>query len=174
MFEGFDALSDAPDEVRRHQAEHGQEAKERWGGTATYRESMRRARGYTKPDWRKIQEEGEASESRMAELLAAGADPEGGEALAGAEAMREHITRWLYPCSYQIHAGLAEHVRGGTRASPPTTSGEERAWPASWPSRSGPMPCGPGTRARSRHSPGRPNGLRRMPPAGGGSLHNGG
>jgi DNA-binding transcriptional MerR regulator len=115
IMDGFDAFADAPDGVRAHQEKYGREAKERWGDTDTYRESMRRTRSYTKADWTKIQKEGKRTESRMAELLATGADPEGAEAMAGAEAMRQHITRWFYPCSYGMHAGLADMYEADLR-----------------------------------------------------------
>ena len=31
-----------------------------------------------------------------------------GEAMDAAEAHREHITRWFYDCSYEVHRGLGE------------------------------------------------------------------
>ena len=108
MDEGFDAFAEAPEEVRAHQARYGEEARERWGGSGEYRESMRRARGYSSADWERLQGEVAALGARMAALLAAGADPGGAEAMAGAEALRQHISRWWYPCSYEIHAGLAD------------------------------------------------------------------
>ncbi|MFF3145287.1 MerR family transcriptional regulator, partial [Streptomyces sp. NPDC057927] len=37
--------------------EHAEEAERRWGGTATYAESQRRAAGYTKDDWKRMQAE---------------------------------------------------------------------------------------------------------------------
>lgn len=52
---------------------------------------MRRSRGYSKVDWQAIQEEGERKEARIAEPLAAGADPEGEDAMVGAEVLRQHI-----------------------------------------------------------------------------------
>lgn len=115
IFQGFDAFAGAPEEVRAHQAEHGAEAKERWGGTEAYAESMRRARSFGREEWERIREEGEAAEARMAELLAAGADPEGEEAMAGAEAMRAHIDRWFYPCSHRAHAALADMYEADPR-----------------------------------------------------------
>ena len=51
----------------------------------------------------------------MARLLAAGADPEGEEAMAGAEAMRLHIDRWFYPCSPAMHSGLADLYESDAR-----------------------------------------------------------
>jgi DNA-binding transcriptional MerR regulator len=106
MTEGFDALANAPEEVRAHHAQYAREAEERWGDS--YRESMQRVRGFSRADWTAIQEEGAAKLSCMADLMSAGADPEGAEAMACAEAMRQHITRWFYPCSYEVHAGLAD------------------------------------------------------------------
>jgi hypothetical protein len=115
ILDGLDAFADAPEEVRAHQAKHAAEVKERWGGTEEYRESNRRVAGYSKDDWRRIQEEAAATGARMVGLLAAGADPDGEEAMAGAEAMREHISRWFYPCSYAIHAGLADMYEADPR-----------------------------------------------------------
>ena len=113
--EGFAAFANAPADVRAHQAEHGAEARERWGETDAYRESMRRVKRYGKADWEQLRRESEVAESRMAELLAAGADPEGEEAMAGAEAMRRHIAAWFYPCSPGMHAGLADMYEGDPR-----------------------------------------------------------
>lgn len=115
LFEGFDAFADAPTDVREHQGKHSAEARERWGGTEAYRESMRRVKRYGKADWERLRAEAESHESRMAELLAAGADPEGEEAMAGAEAMRRHIDTWFYPCSHGMHAGLADMYEADPR-----------------------------------------------------------
>lgn len=108
MFEGFEALAGAPDGVRAHHAAHARETRERWGETRAYAASMRRAKGYTAGDWERIQKEREDSEARMAALMSEGRSPDGEEARAAAEAMREHIGRWFYPCSHEMHAGLAD------------------------------------------------------------------
>lgn len=121
---GFDAFANAPREVRSQQTEHAAEVRERWGETDAYRESMRRARGFTKADWAAIQEEAAAAETHMAELMTEGADPEGTEAMAGAEALREHISHWFYPCSHRMHAGLADMYEADPRF---TAHYEERA-----------------------------------------------
>jgi DNA-binding transcriptional MerR regulator len=115
ILDGLEAFANAPEEVRAHQAEHAAEVKERWGGTEEYRESNRRVAGYTSDDWKRIREEAAAAGARMVGLLEAGADPEGEEAMAGAEALREHISRWFYPCSYAIHAGLADMYEADPR-----------------------------------------------------------
>lgn len=115
MIEGFDAFAEAPEEVRAHQAKHADETRERWGDSDAYRDSMRRARKLSSEDWVRIQAEGGDAEARMAELLSGGADPEGEEAMAAAEAMRQHIDRWFYPCSPEMHSGLADMYEADSR-----------------------------------------------------------
>jgi hypothetical protein len=92
MFEGFDEYAD--------------EARERWGHTEAYQESMRRTKRYTKEDWARIKAEGESIESRLAELLEKGVPAESAVALA--EEHRLHIDRWFYPCSKEHHLALGE------------------------------------------------------------------
>ncbi|MFW6202445.1 MAG: MerR family transcriptional regulator [Gemmatimonadota bacterium] len=96
MFEGFDATR------------YEEEARERWGETDAYKESMRRARDYDADDWARIKAEGEQVMEEMAKLLAAGHRPDDEAAMALAERHRLHIDRWFYPCSRAMHAGLAE------------------------------------------------------------------
>lgn len=115
MFEGFEALENAPADVRAHHEQHAAESHERWGTTAAYTESMRRAKGYTKEDWQEMRREAESQTARMIALLEAGADPSSAEAMTGAEAMRQHITRWFYPCSPRMHAGLADMYEADER-----------------------------------------------------------
>jgi DNA-binding transcriptional MerR regulator len=115
MFEGFEDLTEAPADLRRHHREHAAEAHERWGDTDAFTESMRRAKSLRREDWATLERLGEEAEARMAELLAAGADPEGQAAMDGAEAMRAHIDRWFYPCSHGMHAGLADMYEADPR-----------------------------------------------------------
>jgi MerR family transcriptional regulator, thiopeptide resistance regulator len=122
--QGFDALADAPEDVRAHQAKHGREAAERWGETDGYRESARRAGSYGREDWERIKAEADAIEADMAVLLAAGQAAEGEEAMAVAERHRQHISRWFYPCSHAMHRGLADMYEADPRF---TAHYEERA-----------------------------------------------
>ncbi len=108
MFEGFEDLPNAPDEIRAHHAEHAKETHERWGDRDAYAASMRRARKYSKAEWEKLRQETEQHEAHMAGLMDAGVDPESDEARAAAEAMRQLITRCFYPCSPEMHTGLAD------------------------------------------------------------------
>ena len=98
LFEGFEEFD---------QARYADEAEERWGGTEAYRESQRRTRSYGKQDWAAMKLEADDIMERFAELLWAGADPTGGDAVSLAEEHRRHIDRWFYPCPPAMHAGLA-------------------------------------------------------------------
>ncbi|MFB7219909.1 MerR family transcriptional regulator [Streptomyces sp. NPDC056227] len=88
--------------------EHAEEAERRWGSTATYAESQRRAAGYTKDDWKRMQAEvAEWSEAYTA-VMEAGEPATGERATELAEAHRLHISTWFYECTYEIHRGLGE------------------------------------------------------------------
>lgn len=89
-------------------SEHEAEARERWGGTDAYKESARRTTRYGKGDWKRIQQEGEAINRRLAEVLAGGGSPSSDGAMSAAEDHRLHIDRWFYPCSVEMHTGLGE------------------------------------------------------------------
>ena len=83
------------------------EARQRWGHTDAWRESVRRTRGYSEDDWARIRAEGDEVFERMAALMAAGASPESAAVTDLAEAHRRHIARWFYPCDPDMHRGLA-------------------------------------------------------------------
>jgi DNA-binding transcriptional MerR regulator len=88
--------------------DHAEEAERRWGETESYKESNRRVSKYTKEDWLELKAEGEDIEARLAAAFEAGLAPESEEAMNGAEAHRQHISRWFYECTYEMHRGLAE------------------------------------------------------------------
>jgi hypothetical protein len=88
--------------------EHDEEARERWGGTAEFEESLRRTRSYGEREWKSIRKEHDAIAAEFAALMEAGADPAGREATAVARRHREHISRWFYECRPKVHRGLGE------------------------------------------------------------------
>jgi DNA-binding transcriptional MerR regulator len=88
--------------------DHAEEAERRWGGTDTYRESIRRTNGYTKADWQRIKAEGEAWGRRLSAVMESGSAPDSAEAMELAEEHRRYITRWFYDCTYEIQTGLAD------------------------------------------------------------------
>jgi len=88
--------------------EHAAEAEQRWGRTEPYRESQRRASTYTKDDWLRIRQEGEAVDAAFLAAMLAGQPVDSPEAATAALAHREHISRWFYDVTPEIHQGLAE------------------------------------------------------------------
>jgi DNA-binding transcriptional MerR regulator len=88
--------------------EHAAEVEERWGETDAYRESSRRVAGYTKADWERIKAQGAAAVEQVVAAMRAGEPADGPNAMSGAEAHRKQIDDAFYPCSYDMHVGLAQ------------------------------------------------------------------
>jgi MerR family transcriptional regulator, thiopeptide resistance regulator len=88
--------------------DYAEEAEQRWGGTEAYRQSQRRVANYTKEDWLRIKAEELEVRADLAAAFAAGSGPDSEEAMAAAEAHRQHISRWFYECTYDIHRGLTD------------------------------------------------------------------
>ena len=88
--------------------QYADEARERWGDSDAYRTSQRRTGGYGKDDWLRIKAEAESVLDRFVAAQAAGLPPEAPEAMDAARDHREHITRWFYECTPEIHRGLAQ------------------------------------------------------------------
>ena len=99
MFDGFDEFQNK---------EYAEEAKQRWGDTDAYKESMRRAKQYKKEDWQRMKAESEAITLGVADLMNTGRQPTDKEVTALAEQHRLHIDRWFYPCSHKMHVALGE------------------------------------------------------------------
>ncbi|WP_235215466.1 MerR family transcriptional regulator [Phaeacidiphilus oryzae] len=95
-------------EYAEREAEYREEARNRWGETEAWRQSQRRAAGYTKEDWQRIKSETDEIERRLAEAVRGGVAPDSPEGMAVAEAHRAHMGRWFYDCPYAMHRGLAE------------------------------------------------------------------
>jgi DNA-binding transcriptional MerR regulator len=86
---------------------HAAEAEQRWGDTDAFRESQRRASAYTKDDWLRIRHEGEHLSESFAAAFRAGLPVDSPEVARVATEHREHISRWFYEVSPQMHAALA-------------------------------------------------------------------
>jgi len=84
------------------------EAERRWGGTEAWTQSQRRAAAYTKQDWLEIQAEADAINRDLAAAMTAGTSAADPRAMDLAELHRQHITRWFYDCTYEMHRSLAE------------------------------------------------------------------
>ncbi len=79
-------------------AAHADEARERWGETIAWRDSVRRTADYTAEDWQQVRGEADEIHDRLVELFEAGADPTGDDAVAQAEAFRTHVSDRFYDC----------------------------------------------------------------------------
>jgi len=88
--------------------DYAEEAEQRWGETESYKESQRRVSKYRKEDWLRLKAEAEEVQDRLVAAFEAGLAPDSEEAMAGAEAHCQHISRWFYECTYEIHRGLTE------------------------------------------------------------------
>jgi MerR family transcriptional regulator, thiopeptide resistance regulator len=95
--------------------DYAEEAEQRWGESAAYKESQRRVSSYNKEDWQRLKAEEEEIRARLAAAFDAGLASDSEEAMAAAEAQRRHISRWFYECSYEIHRGLTEMYVGDER-----------------------------------------------------------
>ncbi len=92
MFDGFDP------------GQYDEEARQRWGQTEAYKESVRRAKRYTKADWAAIKAEQEAIEEGLADLM----DREPADPAVQALVRRHHrlVNDRFYNCSPEMYKGL--------------------------------------------------------------------
>jgi DNA-binding transcriptional MerR regulator len=88
--------------------ERMEEAGQRWGQGPEWQESKRRTATYSKADWLAIKAEADASIEGFAAALNAGVAPDSDAAMDLAEAHRQHINRWFYPCGLEQHVGLGD------------------------------------------------------------------
>ena len=94
-------------------ADHESEVRQRWGDTEAYRESARRTARYTHEDWAEIGREADDINRVFLDLMAAGAPA--GDAAAVVDRHREHISKWFYECTPEIHTGLGQMYIGDAR-----------------------------------------------------------
>jgi TipAS antibiotic-recognition domain len=90
-------------DVAEREEEYFTEVEARWGDTDAYAQSARRVARYGRAEWEQINRDNAAIEARIRELVDAGADPAGPEAMDVAEAQRVHVSRWFYPMDHAFH-----------------------------------------------------------------------
>lgn len=103
IFSGFDP------------ARYEQEAEQRWGQSDAYRESKRRTERYSAEDWKRLKAEQEAIYRDAAAAQQAGRAATEPAVLEIAERHRLSIDRWFYPCSRDLHRGLADLYESDSR-----------------------------------------------------------
>lgn len=84
------------------------EAEQKWGETAEWKESQRRATSYGKDEWVQIKTEGEAVERAFADAFRAGLPADSDDAMNAAEKHRLHVHRWFYDCPPDFHRNLGD------------------------------------------------------------------
>jgi DNA-binding transcriptional MerR regulator len=103
LFEGFNP------------AQYEEEARRQWGTTDAYVESEKRTRRYTPDDWQAIKAEQASVYDAAVAAIKAGQTPSSSEAMDIAERHRQSIDRWFYPCSHDMHRGLASMYESDER-----------------------------------------------------------
>ena len=88
--------------------DHEAEAQTRWGSSPAFAESQRRVAQYTKDDWLRLKQEAADINDAMSAAMTADVPADSAQAMNLAERHRQHISRWFYECSYEIHRGLGE------------------------------------------------------------------
>ncbi|WP_343252706.1 MerR family transcriptional regulator [Ligaoa zhengdingensis] len=85
---------------------YADEARQRWSGTDAYRESAERTKHYQKEDWARINAEADQFYRALASQMGrAPSDPSVQKLVSDWQAL---ITRYYYPCTDEILAGLGE------------------------------------------------------------------
>ena len=103
LFEGFNP------------AQYEEEARSQWGTTDAFAEAQKRTQRYTPDDWKALQVEQSAVYSDAYAALKAGTPASSTEAMDIAERHRLSIDRWFYPCSHEMHRGLASMYESDER-----------------------------------------------------------
>ena len=86
---------------------HNEEVKSRWGNTDAYKQSAKKTTNYTKEDFSQMNLESDFIVQTFKNLMEKETSPESPEAKETVEAHRQHITKWFYDCTYEIHSNLA-------------------------------------------------------------------
>lgn len=91
-----------------HAAPFADEAERRWGDTPQWHSAEIRRKARTPADVSAMKAEEAALLADWAALMRQGEPADGAASRALAERHREHIHRWHYPCSREMHAMLAQ------------------------------------------------------------------
>jgi MerR family transcriptional regulator, thiopeptide resistance regulator len=96
-------------------SQYEDEARRRWGKSEAFVESEKRTKRYTPDDWKALRAEQAAVYDDAYAALKAGKTPSDAAVMDIAERHRMSIDRWFYPCSYEMHRGLASMYEGDLR-----------------------------------------------------------
>lgn len=96
-------------------SQYEEEARQRWGTSEAFTESKKRTTRYTADDWKALKTEQAAIYDAAHSALKAGKVPSDAVVMDVAERHRMSIDRWFYPCSHQMHRGLASMYESDER-----------------------------------------------------------
>lgn len=88
--------------------DYAQEAQERWGDSDAWKQSQKRASGYTKADWEQIKAAQDANNAAIVAVMEAGEAADSQAAMDAAEESRRIIERWFYDVSPDFHRNLGD------------------------------------------------------------------
>ena len=84
------------------------EEERRWGHTDAHKESMRRAKDYTKADWEQMKAERDELHENLKSLFKAEIAVDDPRVLEAVDQQRLMIDKWHYPCSREFYVKLTE------------------------------------------------------------------
>ena len=87
---------------------YADEARERWGNTAAYREHEQKTKNYTKEKWAEVNDGMMAIFAEFATCKDSGASADSADAQALVAKLQAHITANYYTCTDEILAGLGK------------------------------------------------------------------
>lgn len=93
-------------EIEESRKKYAKEAKERWGGTDAYEESIKRTSSYGKEQWEVISNETGEIFRTFADLSEQGLSPDCEQAQDAVKRWQNCITNHFYSCSDEILGGL--------------------------------------------------------------------
>ena len=91
------------------------EAEKEWGHTEQHRESMRRAKNYSKEDWQELAKVGDAIYEKLGKLYEQNVAADNEQTLDLVNQQRLLIDKWFYPCSAEFYVGLTDMTRSDER-----------------------------------------------------------
>ncbi|KAA0024794.1 MerR family transcriptional regulator [Antrihabitans cavernicola] len=87
--------------------DYAADAEERWGESEQWKQSQQRTAQFSKADWQKIKDDGDAFTAKLAQAMADGVEPGSTEANALAEEHRAGIAAF-YDCDHAMQVKVAE------------------------------------------------------------------
>lgn len=95
-------------EFDKKRDEYAKEAKDKWGNTTAYKESVEKTAGYSANKWNEVNDGMDQIIAEFADCKKKGSTPDSGEAQTLAKKWQDYITDNYYTCTKEILAGLGQ------------------------------------------------------------------